>query len=75
MFAHASIGDNVKINKVIFFKPAIIHTGLQFPAIPSLEKLKWNFWKENWCLFSVLTNKSIPIIPINSITTEDSYID
>jgi len=33
-------------------QPMLIHVGLQLTVIHSSNKLRWNFWKANWSLYS-----------------------
>ena len=45
-------------------RPLLIHVGLQLPVIHSSNKLRWNLRKANWPLYSDLSDRSIPTIPV-----------
>ena len=47
--------------------PLLIHIGLQ------LLRLRWNFRKANWDIYTSTIEKSIVHIPLRSIAIEESY--
>jgi len=54
-------------------RPSVIHIGLQLPIVRGVERKRWNFRKANWATFSAATERSIPLIPVNTISVEESY--
>ena len=54
-------------------RPSVIHIGLQLPVIRSIEKRRWNFRKADWAEFTAATERSIPTIPVNIVSVEESY--
>ena len=54
-------------------RPSVIHIGLQLPVIRCIEKRRWNFRKADWADFTAATEKSIPTIPVNIVSVEESY--
>ena len=49
------------------------YIGLQLPTVISSPRLRWNFQKANWNLFSSTLDKSIVTIPSKSISIEEAY--
>ena len=54
-------------------RPSVIHIGLQLRVIRGIEKRRWNFRKADWAEFMAATERSIPTIPVNTVSVEESY--
>ena len=55
------------------YRPTLIHVGLQLPVVHSSNKLRWNFRKANWFLYSDLAYRSIPTILVWYTPVEEYY--
>jgi len=53
-------------------RPSVIHIGLQLPIIRGVQRRRWNFKKADWASYTLATERSIPLIPVN-ISVEESY--
>ena len=51
----------------------VIHIGLQLPIIRGVQRRRWNFRKADWASYTLTTERSIPLIPVNNISVEVSY--
>jgi len=51
----------------------VIHIVLQLSIVRGVERKRWNFRKADWASFSAATKRSIPLIPVNIISVEESY--
>ena len=47
--------------------------GLQLPIIRGVQRRRWNFRKADWASYTLATERSIPLIPVNNISVEESY--
>jgi len=54
-------------------RPSLIHIGLQLPIIRGVQRRRWNFRKADWASYTLATERSIPLIPVNNISAEESY--
>ena len=54
-------------------RPSVIHIGLQLPIIRGVQRRRWNFGKADWASYTLATERSIPLIPVNNIRVEESY--
>jgi len=54
-------------------RPSVIHIGLQLPIIRGVQRRRWNIRKADWASYTLATERSIPPIPVNSISVEESY--
>ena len=54
-------------------RPSVIHIGLQLPIIRGVKRRRWNFRKADWASYTLATERSIPLIPVNNISVEESY--
>lgn len=54
-------------------RPSVIHIGLRLPVIRGMEKRRWNFRKADWAEFAAATERSIPLIPLSSVTVDEAY--
>ena len=54
-------------------RPSVIHIGLQLPIIRGVQRRRWNFRKADWASYTLATERSIPLIPVNNISVEESY--
>jgi len=46
---------------------------LQLPIIRRVQLRRWNFRKADWASYTLATERSIPLIPVNNISIEESY--
>jgi len=53
-------------------RPSVIHIGLQLLIIRGVHCRRWNFRKADWASYTLVTERSIPLIPVN-ISVEESY--
>ena len=42
-------------------------------SLRGINKRRWNFRKADWPKYTAVTERSIPLIPVNSIPIEESY--
>ena len=54
-------------------RPSVIHIGLQLPIIRGVQRRRWNFRKADWASYTLATERSISLIPVNNISVEESY--
>ena len=54
-------------------RPSVIHIGLQLTIIRGVQRRRWNFRKADWASYTLATERSIPLIPVNNISVEESY--
>jgi len=54
-------------------RSSVIHIGLQLPIIRGVDRKRWNFRKADWARYTLATKRSIPLIPVNNISVEESY--
>jgi len=54
-------------------RPSVIHIGLQLPIIRGVQRRRWNSRKAGWASYTLATECSIPLIPVNNISVEESY--
>ncbi len=54
-------------------RPSVIHIGLQLPIIRGVKRRRWNFRKADWARYTLATERSIPLIPVNKISVQESY--
>ena len=47
--------------------PSVIHVGLRLSVMRGINKRPWNFRKADWPKYSAAIERSIPLIPVNSI--------
>ena len=52
---------------------SVIHIGVQLPIIRGVQRRRWNLRKADWASYTVATERSIPLIPVNNISVEKSY--
>jgi len=43
------------------------------PIIRGVQRRRWNFRKADWASYTFATERSIPLIPVNNISVEESY--
>jgi len=53
-------------------RTSVIHIGLQLPII-RVQRRRWNFRKADWASYTLATERSILLIPVNDISIEESY--
>ena len=53
-------------------RPSVIHIGLQLPIIRGVQRRRWNFREADCASYTLATEHSIPLIPVN-ISVEESY--
>ena len=52
-------------------RPSVIHIDLQLPIIRGgVQRRRWNFRKADWASYTLATERSIPLIPVNNISVE-----
>jgi len=54
-------------------RPSVIHIGLHLPIIRGVQRKRWNFRRADWASYTLATERSIPLIPVNNISVEESY--
>jgi len=54
-------------------RPVLTHIGLKLPIIHSSPRLRWNFRRADWALFSDTLGKSVVTIPSRSIPVDIAY--
>jgi len=54
-------------------RPSVTHIGLQLPIIRGVQCRRWNFRKADWASYTLAIERSIPLIPVNNISVEESY--
>jgi len=54
-------------------RPSVIHIGLQLSIIRGVQCRTSNFRKADWASYTLATERSIPLIPVNNISVEESY--
>ena len=54
-------------------RPSVIHVGLRLPVMRGIYKRWWNFRKADWPKYTAITEHSSPLIPMNSISIEETY--
>jgi len=54
-------------------QPSVIRIGLQLPIIRVVQHRRWNFRKADWASYTLATERSILLIPVKNINTEESY--
>ena len=54
-------------------RPSVIHIGPQLPIIKGVQSRRWNFRKADWASYTLASGRSIPLIPVNNISIEESY--
>lgn len=54
-------------------RPSVLHVGLQLPVINSMPRNRWNFRKADWDGFQAATERSIPLIPVNTISVDEAF--
>jgi len=55
-------------------RPSVIHIGLQLPIITEKSDAEdANFRKADWASYTLATERSIPLIPVNNISVDESY--
>jgi hypothetical protein len=52
---------------------ALLNIGLRLPVIRGIERKRWNFRKAKWDDFTTATERSIPLIPLGTISVEEAY--
>jgi len=55
------------------YRSSVIHIGFQVPIIRGVQRRRWNFKKVDWASYTLATERSIPLIPVNNISVEESY--
>jgi len=55
-------------------RPSVIHIGLQLPIIRGVQSRRWNFRKADWASYTLATERSISLIPVNNISVEESCV-
>jgi len=54
-------------------RPSVIHVRLRLPLMRGINKRRWNFRKADWPKYTAATERSIPLIPVNSASIEESH--
>jgi len=54
-------------------QPSVIHIGFQLPIIRGVECRRWKFRKVDWASYTLATERSIKLIPVNNISVEELY--
>jgi len=54
-------------------RSSVMHIGLQLLIIKGVQCRRWNFRKADWASYTLATERSIPLIPVNKIRVEESY--
>jgi len=61
------------LNRIFAYRPVRTQIGLKLPIIHSSPRLRWNFRRADWALFSDTLEKSVVTIPSRSIPVDIAY--